>query len=69
MNDYTDEEELIVRKATFEAGKSKGIDIGKKQGALEVINELKEWIMAVPCLRSEDDLMDKLKELEKERGV
>jgi hypothetical protein len=40
MSNYSDEEELIVRKATFEAGKSKGIELGRKQGAVDALNSV-----------------------------
>jgi hypothetical protein len=43
MSDYSDEEELIVRKATFEAGKSKGIELGRKQGIIDELENLLEY--------------------------
>jgi hypothetical protein len=52
MNDYSDEEELIVRKATFEAGKSKGIELGRKQGVVE--GEIKGYKNIIFCLKREN---------------
>jgi len=73
MIEYSEDEARIVRLTTFKAGKEKGLEEGKKQGALEELKIIKdileddEFANNLPMISTDNYLQRRIKELECEK--
>lgn len=63
--EYSDDEARIIRLRTFQAGKEKGLEEGRKQGALEVAKEIRQAFYDYSESGFTDYINDLIKDLKK----